>query len=133
MSLSNVKKRYCRYMVKWEIERPWLVSVRVETSKANCSVCQSTFLICGSGLSQVKIHETTAKHKINMDNFKSQRQFVNSGTLISLSKSLSEEEKVTTAEVLQALHFVEANYSFASAYSDSNRIRRMFPDYKIDQ
>ena len=44
---------------------------------------------------------------------------------------LTQEESVVKAEILQALHYVECNCSFASAEKDSERFKAMFPDSDI--
>ena len=51
---------------------------------------------------------------------------LSSGTFV-----LTQEECVVKAEILQALQYVENNYSFASAEKDSERFKAMFPDSKI--
>ena len=48
-----------------------------------------------------------------------------------LSLELTAKEKIVYAEILQALHLVEANQSFASAAKDTERFKRMFPDSEI--
>ena len=49
----------------------------------------------------------------------------------TLKQSYSLEQQVVRAEILQALHVVDANQSFASVDGDSERFKRMFPDSKI--
>ena len=46
---------------------------------------------------------------------------------------LSLEDEIANAEILQALHFVNNNYSFSSANPDSNKFELMFPDSTIAQ
>ena len=49
----------------------------------------------------------------------------------TLKETDSLEQQVVRAEILQALHIVGANQSFASVDGDSERFKRMFPDSKI--
>ena len=44
---------------------------------------------------------------------------------------MTAKEKIADAEILQALHLVEANQSFASAAKDTELFKRMFPDSEI--
>ena len=73
---------------------------------------------------QVKSHAKT--HKEDRNQFKLRIDW----QTVSLQKSLEvcSEDKVIQAEILQALHFAERNYSFASAASDGDRFWAMFPD-----
>ena len=53
---------------------------------------------------------------------------------LSTSKTnlvLTHEDKVIKAETIQALDFIQSNYSFASAANDSEKFRIMFPDSEI--
>ena len=56
-------------------------------------------------------------------------------TELGLSKKnslvLSTKEAILKSEILQALHMVEKNRSFASAKGDSDRFKLMFPDSTI--
>ena len=64
-----------------------------------------------------------------------QRTFqVSKSNEVHLSKTsliLSTEDQVNKAEVLQALHFVNKNLSFASTRDDNDRFRSLFPDSTI--
>ena len=46
---------------------------------------------------------------------------------------LSEKDQIRKAEIIQALHMVEKNISFASAKDDNSRFKLMFPDSAIAQ
>ena len=52
---------------------------------------------------------------------------------MELDKSIqfSEEEKVTRAEILEALKCVDANWSFQSAFDKGKQFCLMFPDSQI--
>ena len=83
-------------------------------------------------MSQVKSHEKFHKPGQTLSN---QRPFeIGRKGQISLSKSsivLTPEGQVAKAEILQALHMVNKNFSFASSKEDSERFRAMFPDLMI--
>ena len=49
----------------------------------------------------------------------------------TLKESHSLEQQVVLAEILQVLHVVDANQSFASVDGDSERFKRMFPGSKV--
>ena len=88
-----------------------------------CKICNKTFSISGSGISQVK-HNIKQKHqKVLADLQGSQRTFVQNNNRIQLPDTkfnLTDSEKVLKAEVLQALHVAQYNISFASAVHHSS-------------
>ena len=55
------------------------------------------------------------------------RKLKRSVVLSSGKLSLITEELIQKAEIIQALKFVDANYSFGSSYDDSERFEVMFP------
>ena len=85
------------------------------------------FQIDGSGLAQVKSHAKC--HKEDRRPF----QFVieNEAAVMQKRIRLSPEDQVVKSEILQALHYAERNYSFASATTDSARFKIVFPDSQI--
>ena len=91
---------------------------------------QATFRIDGSGIAQVRSHA-----KCHKKEFSTQRTFVtqNGESVLSPKQkiTLSPEDQVVNAEILQALQFADCNYSFASAKTDADRFRKMFPDSMI--
>ena len=78
--------------------------------KSFCIACRTSFSTKNNGTDKLKQLKKTPSQEI--------------ATL---------ESQVTQAEVLQALHVVAANQSFASTDGDSSRFSRMFPDSKIAQ
>ena len=111
--------RKTKYNLDWDIY------------KAFCHQCfLKPFRIDGSGISQVKSHEKSGSHK-NKES-QNQRTFsVNNGQLKLHAKTniiFTSEEQVIKAEIFQALHFVQCNYSFASSQSDNKHFQTMFPD-----
>ena len=124
------------FRVVWMEGRPWLELVKNDVYRAYSKICLKSFKLDGSGLSQVKSHEKSHKSGA-IDRLLSQKVFVvgssSSELTIAPSKSiiLTSEEQILKAEVLQCLQFAEYNYSFASANSDGQRFRLMFPDFEI--
>lgn len=122
------------YSSKWEEQFSWLRK-STDADCAYCKLCNKSFRIDGGGISQVKSHQRARTHadkERHRDS--SQRTFVTSGKSVNLSSgslTLTHEESVVKAEILQALQYVEANYSFASAKKDTERFRTMFPDSEI--
>ena len=131
-----------KFQDKWISEYPFLQPVKNDCYSAFCTICLKKFKIDGSGVSQVKSHAKCHK-KSSTVSLPGQRTLVvnNSGSSakVTLSKqpvikqSLPPEDLRLNAEILQALHYVDSNYSFSSASTDSNRFRMMFPDSKIAQ
>ena len=123
------------YRAEWEKFHPWLSGVKTDKCLAYCKICLKTFRIDNSGLSQVKSHakshgSDTRKAMLTQRTFTS----IAEDGKVTLSQNrllLSPEDLVTKAEVLQALHIVDKNHSFASAKEDSQRFRSMFPDSNI--
>ena len=121
----------------WEKDFRWLKRT-VDSSHAFCRLCQKTFKIDTSRISQVKLHASGAKHK-ERENIlagnSSQSHFTASdGKTAMLSKGsviLTNEEHVLKAEIIQALKIVDGNFSFASANGDGDRFCTMFPDSAI--
>ena len=109
------------YREAWEKDFGWLKRT-VDSSCAFCKLCQKTFKIDASGIFQVKLHASGAKHK-ERENIlagnSSQSHFTASdGKTATLSKGfviLTNEEHVLKAEIIQALKIVDGNFSFARA------------------
>ena len=114
---------------------PWIMPVKGDVHSAFCKICLKRIKIDGQGIGQVKSHARCHKNKDDSSVTK-QRTFVASeDQSMSLSSkkviTLPKEDQVVNAEILQALHFVDKNYSFASADTDSVRFEKMFPDSDI--
>ena len=107
-----------------------------EPDCALCTTRKKVFRIDGGGIFQVKSHQKSKTHKEKESVYPNQRTFVVVGSKnnISLSSgklSLTTEQLIQIAETVQALKFVDANYSFASASNDTDRFKFMFPDSKV--
>ena len=120
------------YKKSWENEFPWISPVKKDIFKAYCKTCLKVFKIDGSGICQVRSHAKchTSEKPQNQRTF----SVNSSGSLELQAKTniqLCPEDLVIKAEILQALNFVDNNYSFASAGNDNARFKEMFPDSNI--
>ena len=110
---------------------PWIRKVTDNSDKAHCIWCKKTFSIDKCGVSQVKSHSRSEQHKSSEAIYKDQKTFSTRGSLQSTSFILSKEEQVIKAEALNALHYVQPNYSYASSSKQSELYKEMFPDSEI--
>ena len=101
---------------------------------AHCKLFNKSFRIDGGGNAQVKSHQRSRSHK-DRENISSgsssQRTFIVGSKTVNLSPwtfALTQEEIFVKAEILQALQYVEWNFSFAIAAKDSERFIAMFPE-----
>ena len=131
------KRNKCWYSTKWEDTFKW---IQPDSNKENafCKLCNRSFKIDGSGVTQVKSHEKSKDHKEREKSATSQdqRRFTVNASSVNMTTGnivLTNEEKIIKAEILQALKCVESNYSFNSASDDSERFKLMFPDSHIAQ
>ena len=125
------------YREAWENDVRWLKQT-VESRCAFCKLCQKTFKIDASGISQVNLHASGAQHKEKENTLagnSSKSHFTASdGKTATLSKGsviLINEEHVLTAEIIQALKIVDGNFLFASANGDGDSFCTMYPDSGI--
>ena len=116
-----------KYRAFWEKDYSWLAPVKTDPHQALCKECVKRFQIDDSGLAQVKSHAKCHKK----DPRQLQFVFENEATVMQKRIRLSSEDQVVKSEILQALHYAESNYSFASAATDSARFKIMFPDSQI--
>ena len=129
----------CAYKKEWEKEFPWISPVKNDKTSAFCGICVKSFKFDNSGISQIKSHaKSHESKKQSVLNWQNQRKFESSANGIAALSSapknsitLSEKDQVLRAEILQALHMVNKNISFASAADDNERFRIMFPDSAI--
>ena len=131
-----VSKCKTSYSLKWEEDFSWLKKLK-DVDCAHCKLCNKSFRIDGGGIAQVKPHQRSKSHK-DKENISSgsskQRTFIVGSKTVNLSPGtfvLTLEESVVKAEILQALQYVECNYSFASAEKESKRFKTIFPDSEI--
>lgn len=104
-----------KFQDKWILEYPFLQPVKNDCYSAFCTICLRKFKIDGSGVSQVKSHAKCHK-KSSTVSLSGQRTLVvnssGSSAEVTLSKqpvikqSLSPEDLILNAEILQALHYV---------------------------
>ena len=112
------------YSSKWDEQFWWLRKAK-EPDSAICSLCNKTFRIDGGGLAQVKSHQKSKSHSEKESIDPNQRTFVigarKSIALSSGKLSLTTEEFIQRAEIVQALKSVDSNYSCASGCGKSDR------------
>ena len=112
-----------------------------EHPNAFCKACNVKFKTSNSGILQVKSHAKGVKHqdkeRVRWEKT-NHRVFVISSESEELTLSTSKtnlvhtnEDKLIKVETIQALDFIQSNYSFASAANDSEEFWIMFPDSKI--
>ena len=121
--------------------RRLLVVHAAKHPNAFCKACNVKFKINNSGISQEKSHAKGVTHqdKERVRRGKTNRRlFVICSDFeeltLSTSKTnlvLTHKDKVIKAETIQALDFIQSNYSFASAANDSEKFRIRFPDSEI--
>ena len=101
-SIRKIQMGKTTYKKSWEKDYPWLQAVQDDIFAACCKQCCKKFKIDWSRVSQLRSHAKTHKKPLGLNQVK--------------------------AEILQALHCTQQNYSFASVSSDNQRFRLMFPD-----
>ena len=134
-----MSSKFPKYQSSWEKGRPCLSPVKDDMFKAYCTACGQTITIKTrmNGTDKLKQHEKTTNHVKAVQDMSDQTCIVSKkdGCLhlsqSTLKESYSLEQQVVHAEILQALHVVDANQSFASVDGDSQRFKHVFPDSKI--
>lgn len=58
-----MSKRQTTFSIDWQGKYDWIQPVNDDKHSAKCNLCKATFKIGNGGLSQVKQHSETAKHK----------------------------------------------------------------------
>ena len=128
-------KRRTTYCPSWEDEFKYLRKVPNDKYRALCVACNKTFLIDGSGKSQVRSNMSNPTHSDKEKQLKNQATFCRStddGVFIVKKQNfaLSSDEQIMKAEILHALKTVGSNFSFTSANGDGDRFRQILPDSK---
>ena len=124
-----------KYQKAWEKDYTWVSSVRTDPQSPYCEICLKSFKISNSGLVQLKSHSKwheegdCSELEKPMDARFRRRTRV--GALQEEFIGFINKEDILKAEILQALHMVEKNHSFASDKGDSDRFKLMFPDTTI--
>ena len=123
-----IAKRRTTYCRSWKDEFKNLRKAPNDKYRAFFVVCNKTFLIDGSGKSQVRSHVCSPTHLDKKKQLKNQATFSKSDDVVFI---LKKQIFALSSEILQALKTVGYNFSFASASGDGDRFRRMFPDSKV--
>ena len=133
----QTNSKFTKYQCSWEKGRPWLSPVKDDMFKAYCTACSQTMQTRMNGTDKLKQHEKTTKHVKAVQEMSDQTCIVpkKDGCLhlsqSTLKGSYSLEQQVVRTEILQALHVVDVNQSYASVDGNSERFKRMFPYSKI--
>ena len=135
-----------KFKSSWIREFPWLSPVKEDIYRAHCTICDKNFKIDGSGRSQVLSHQNSHSVENGGNNTKKkastdpkQRVFMQSSLDGKLAMSentalpFTEAEQISRAEIYQALHVADSNYSFNSTQMDSKRFKLRFPYSAIAQ
>ena len=107
----------------------WITPVPGDPNKVKCSLCLTKpFSVSSGGIADCKQHAKGKMHKGHVKSRAGQRTLFNGSSGVAV---WSETEKVRRAEIMNALHTVDANISFSSASGDNDRFRQMFPDSQV--
>ena len=113
----------------------WCKAVFGDVHSFHCSYCKTNLSVKAKGVSSVKNHENTEKHKKNAAAYGGQQtSFDSNGTLQNvqtIKDHLTPQDLIVRAEIIEALNSVEFNRSFQSANNDSERYKRMFPESTV--
>lgn len=116
-----------KYQKSRESERPWLTNLASDISKEYCKVC----------CQKIKTNQKHVKHVKAVSGSGEQTTVVagiNGNVKLcqsNLQESLTLQQQIGKAEVIQALHVFESSQPFQSTDKDSKRFQKMFPDSKI--
>lgn len=123
-------KRFCSFNDNWlndENFKLWLMKYNEEYAK--CKICQVNFTIKYDGISAVKQHLNSLKHK-NMDKQQKQNQLLHN---FLESKDTSETESLSLCELSFTYHSVKHHHSYNSADCFTKNAKTLFPDSKLAQ
>jgi hypothetical protein len=147
----------CAFQDSW-LSNPdfkgWLQAVASDKRSAHCSLCQKTFSIANSGVTQVMSHSKGTKHKDKVkaeaDNMRatpltefyaakpstttssaSSSGAPKAKSQLSLIESRQLANAVAKAEILSTLNAVNNHHSFRSQEANNSLYREMFPDSSI--
>jgi hypothetical protein len=131
--MNNKERRKTKFNSSWKESFTWISAVRGDEFSASCNICNKKFSIHHGGVSDIKQHSNTDKHIKKDESMKGQRGFQNGSFQLSgePSSSLSSQEKILKAEIIEVLDMVDKNQSFSSCNGDGERYRQMFPDSNI--
>ena len=124
------------YNKSWEVGHPWCKSVFGEKHSFHCTYCKATLSVRTKGVTAVKDHEYTDKHKKHAASYEGQAEFKSDGSLQdlqTLKAHLSPQDVIVRAEIIEVLNTVECNRSFKTANNDTERYKKMFPSDPVAQ
>ncbi|KAH7970084.1 hypothetical protein HPB52_024054 [Rhipicephalus sanguineus] len=128
--LKKRKIRQCTFRKEWRSQpeyESWLLPVDDDATAARCTICASTFTVKFDGVSAVKHHASTQKHKQKSLASK-QSATVKKFFVPAIS---SAEDHVTAAELGTIFHGIKHNYSYLSMDCGSKLAPKVFSDSDI--
>lgn len=116
-------KRFCCFNDNWlkdENFKSWLMKCSEEYGK--CKICQVQFTVKYDGISAIKQHLNSQKHK-NMDNQQKQNQLLH-----NFLESTPENESLSLCELSFTYHSVKHHHSYNSADCFAKNAKIFFSD-----
>lgn len=108
-----------KYNKAWGADHVWCKEVFGDVHSFHCTYCKTNVSVKTKGVTAVKNHGNTEKHKKNAGAYGGlQTSFGSSGTLQNvqtLRDHLTPQDLIVRAEIIEALNSVEFNRSFQSA------------------
>jgi hypothetical protein len=115
----------------------WCLKVANGDDKAHCKMCRKDFSIAQHGLSALKSHSRSDKHKRAMASRKHvvalPASFLPKEQTTSLDQQQKGSVEVAKAELKWTLHSLEQNHSFLSNDHSVDVFTSMFPDSSIPE
>ncbi|MGH0158693.1 UNVERIFIED_CONTAM: hypothetical protein FKN15_055109 [Acipenser sinensis] len=107
--------------------KAWISKDHSDATSARCSVCHTSFTVKHDGVSAVKTHQTSDRHK---QAFQAQKS---SDTLSNffVKKNTEEEDSVIASEISLVYHGVTHHHSYLSQDCGNKLYAKVFPDSKI--
>ena len=129
-------KQQTKYCKQWESSRPWL-KPGWNKYLGRCTFCNKEFQVGGTDVIQVDSYARSDGHKVKIPG-NSQRTLCStwSGQLLTSGENeveLSPAMHGLHAEIIETLHKVEYNQSFASATNDGDRFWLMFSNHPASE
>ncbi|KAH7982874.1 hypothetical protein HPB52_007873 [Rhipicephalus sanguineus] len=128
--LKKRKIRQCTFRKEWRSQpeyESWLLPVDDDATAARCTICASTFTVKFDGVSAVKHHASTQKHKQKSLASK-QSATIKKFFVPAIS---SAEGHVTAAELGTIFHGIKHHYSYLSMDCGSKLAPKVFSDSDI--
>jgi hypothetical protein len=119
-------KRKCQFLDKYTEEFPFIKKGKYET-EAFCKHCSSSFSISHGGLSDIKDHINTQKHKASVASSSMCKPLTN----FFVKRNNAEDDKLIATELCFAYHVIKHHQSFSSTDCINKLLPKLFNDSKI--